>query len=877
MAYIKPAPLIYQDLVNSGGVLNSTPDLEACIIGPVFNKLEYIPGSVPSQVKTAAYSTSSTTGDITATSVSLVVASTAGFLVGDSILVIGAGDSSGSLQAVIEDIIGNVITLDTAAGTTVTGASVTKAAKIVDSTISNTFKLAGTKPGQVIEASSIKVWLNNSRIETLVTSAEAFYTDNTLSVLSISTTGTGSAGSNFLTVASATGFVRGDYVTVTGAGTAGAALTVKITDITGSVLTVTPALITAVSTQAVVKAAVGNVNSVTNTLRAEPGDEVVVSYIDTSSTAKTFSSQVKSVVTSSGQNGNVSSIDLVDMIPSDLSVQTTGSITSGSASLTVASATGITIGKKLVVRGAGSSGADLVAKVSNVAGTTITLDTSAGTTVSVGTPVIVFGNVAVSIRKTYNDQQIPLTKPISGGSNYNTANAGTQSTVTINAAPELSYGPIISGDVYMGYRALRTDLSNRVLTINDVNDLEGQLGEISDENPLALGVQIALANTTTRIRAIAVDSEDLTGYLAALEVAEGERLYYLCPLTQDLTIIASFKAHVVQMSTPENALWRVAIVNSEIPTDEDIGPWSEDFVNGNGGNNAISLVAGKYVLTASNATFLSDGATPGDILHITAATPSGVVGDYEIQEVVSNQQVVINTTSTATGVSYYVTRALSKTQMAQTVASTSSNLGVNRVWHVMPDLVGVSVGGVTKYVPGYYLCAGLAGMGAGFPVQQGFTNIGVAGIVDLRNSNFFFKKADLDTMAESGTCLFVQDSQDGIPYCRHELTTDVTVLEYREMLVVKNWDFLSYFYYDKVKGFIGTWNITPDTLNTIRQVLDASSALVKSKKLPKIGAPLLDATIQRLEQDANNKDTVVVVLQISVVYPLNYLQLHLQI
>lgn len=876
MAYIKPAPLIYQDLVNSGGVLNSTPDLEACIIGPVYNKLEYIPGSVPSQVKTAAYATSSTTGAISATSVALTVVSTAGFLVGDSILVIGAGDSSGSLQATITDITGNVITLDTAAGTTVTEASVTKAAKIVDSTIANTFKIPGAKPGQVIEPSSIKVWLNNSRVETLVTSAEGYYTDNTVSVLSLSTTGTISSGSNSLTVAAVTGFVKGDYVTVAGAGVAGATLTAKITDITGSVLTVTPAASTAVTSQAVTKAAVSNVNSVTNTLRAEPGDTVVLSYVNTSAVAKVVTSQIKSLVTSSGQNGNVSSIDLVDMLPSDLSVQTTGSIPSGSPTLTVASATGISTGKKVLVRGAGTAGADLVASVTGVSGTSITLDINAGTTVA-SSQVIVFGNVAVSIRKTYNDQQLPLTKPISGGANYDTSNAGTLATVQVNAAPELSYGPVISGDVYMGYRALRTDLSNRVLTINDVNDLEGQLGEISDDNPLALAIQIALANTTGRIRAIAVDSNDLTGYLAALEVAEGERLYYLCPLTQDLTIITAFKAHVSQLSTPEGAAWRVAIVNSEIPTEQDIGPWSADFVNSNSGNNAITLVAGKYVLTASNATFLSDGATPGDILHITAATPSGAIGSYEIQEVVSNQQVVITASTTATAVSYYVTRALSKTQSAQAVAATSRNLGLNRVWHIMPDIVGVSVGGVTKYLPGYYLCAGLAGMGAGFPVQQGFTNIGVAGIVDLKNSNFFFKKTDLDAMAEAGTCLFVQDSQDGIPYVRHELTTDVTVLEYREMLVVKNWDFLSYFYYDKLKGFIGSWNITPDTINTIRQVLEASSTLVKSKKLPKIGAPLLSATIQKLEQDSSNKDTLVVVLQISVVYPLNYLQLHLQI
>ena len=103
----------------------------------------------------------------------------------------------------------------------------------------------------------------------------------------------------------------------------------------------------------------------------------------------------------------------------------------------------------------------------------------------------------------------------------------------------------------------------------------------------------------------------------------------------------------------------------------------------------------------------------------------------------------------------------------------------------------------------------------------------------------------------------------------------MTVLEYREILIVKNWDFLSYYYYDRLKGFIGSWNITPDTLNTVRQTLVASSELMKTKKLPKIGAPLLSYKINKLEQNQYNKDNVDVELQVGLVYPLNYLSLYL--
>jgi hypothetical protein len=62
-------------------------------------------------------------------------------------------------------------------------------------------------------------------------------------------------------------------------------------------------------------------------------------------------------------------------------IQTTGSITAGSATLTVGSATGLSTGNKVVVRGAGS-GVDLVATINAIAGNVLTLNTVASTTVA---------------------------------------------------------------------------------------------------------------------------------------------------------------------------------------------------------------------------------------------------------------------------------------------------------------------------------------------------------------------------------------------------------------------------------------------------------------------------------------------------------------
>lgn len=62
--------------------------------------------------------------------------------------------------------------------------------------------------------------------------------------------------------------------------------------------------------------------------------------------------------------------------------RTTGSISASSQTLTVADATGFTIGDPITVAGAGVSRADLTTTITNIVGTTFTLNAAAGVTVS---------------------------------------------------------------------------------------------------------------------------------------------------------------------------------------------------------------------------------------------------------------------------------------------------------------------------------------------------------------------------------------------------------------------------------------------------------------------------------------------------------------
>lgn len=801
MSYIVPSPLIYQELVSSGGVLNSTPDLETCIIGPAYNVVKYVAGSVTAQNKTfsSAYST----------------------------------------------------------GTSLPAA------------------LPSTKPGQILEESSVKVWFNRAVVEKLSSGGLVNVLGNTIKFTAASMT-TGNritVGSTSVSIPAGvpSGFYQGDSITIPGAGAGGSALHVTITEVHTNYIVISSATLTEISDAVIVKALPDYLNSLTNTPNIAVGDSVSFSLNSTPIT-----SQVASFVVDE-DTSTVTSLTMTDVIAPGYGYFGVGNMTSGSSVINVLSSTGLTSGDTVVVYGAGPGGSNLYTTVSSISSNAVTLAATSSVAVTNATIAETL-STSISVQATYYDQLISSTAADSSGNNYDLTGVSTTGNVTISPAVIIPQGKVISTNVHIAYRALRQDLLDQILTFNDITDLTSQLDDLTDQNPLGLAVELALANTVTRIRGITVRSNDLAGYLEALELSEAERLYALVPLTRDLSILSAFKAHVLQMSTPENASWRVALVSFPIDTTKFIGSATSALPNSTSGNSIATVGSITNVLTSSSASFISDHVTAGDTVVIVSAT-GDVVGTVPVAQVLSNQQIKLGFTSTktASNVVFYIQRNYSKTEQANNLKLQAQTYACSRVVNVFPDTIGVSIDGVTKYVPGYYLASAVGGMVAGFPVQQGFTNIGIAGITDLRKSNFYFSKANLNTIAEGGNFIYIQDTQGGTPYCRHELTTDVSNITYSELLRVKNWDFLSYFYYDKVRGYIGRYNITSDTKNLVRQTLVASSELLKSKKLPKIGAPLLSYNIDKLEQDSVNKDTLAVTMTIEIVYPLNYLTLVLSI
>ena len=116
-----------------------------------------------------------------------------------------------------------------------------------------------------------------------------------------------------------------------------------------------------------------------------------------------------------------------------------------------------------------------------------------------------------------------------------------------------------------------------------------------------------------------------------------------------------------------------------------------------------------------------------------------------------------------------------------------------------------------------------------------------------------------------------------LPYCIHQLTTDPAAIETGELSVVKNYDYISVYLKNIVNGFLGQWNVLPETLSEIqRSVIDGSNRL-QSRRVSRIGAPLLSGEVQMIKVSDVSSDRIVLYFKGSIPKPLNGIDFHIVI
>lgn len=308
------------------------------------------------------------------------------------------------------------------------------------------------------------------------------------------------------------------------------------------------------------------------------------------------------------------------------------------------------------------------------------------------------------------------------------------------------------------------------------------------------------------------------------------------------------------------------------------------------------------ILKDPSGTFIASGLAAGDLIKIPSnpnatITDASTFSSFVVAAVLSDQRLEITNLgqdeSTAqnelphgvkrgggalvgtTTINYKVVRTLSKSQQVIELIALAQSFKSKRTVLVWPDKVDVAgiVGGAAQ--PGYYLSCAVGGMTAGLPSQQGFTNLGIAGISQIYDSNTYFTESQMTDLSNGGWYVFAQQTPSSLPYTIHQLTTDPSTLESGEFSVVKNFDFVSMFFVEILEDFLGQYNVTAELLTLIQAALNTGGENLKLRSISKIGAPLTSFSIAQLGVSETSGDRVEAYLAIGLPKPLNVIGLHL--
>lgn len=468
-----------------------------------------------------------------------------------------------------------------------------------------------------------------------------------------------------------------------------------------------------------------------------------------------------------------------------------------------------------------------------------------------------------------------------------------------------------SGSLYIQFTALRKDVSPAaqvagVLRLSDTTTLTSVLDPITEENPLALGLYMAMINAPTfEVKGLGIDQVTAAApegtseaWARAAGMLESEEVYSLAPLTQDEVVMQLWNTHVNVMSQPEQGGERIVFINPVMPVRRN------PTVALSGSSSNSTATANQLLLDASPiAGLVANGISdPSNIAETQGVyvevTVGGQVRRYNVSSasgaLLALRTVFSSTDTNADG--FYSTTTLNVPVVsaayavkirgaslvvpgsnpplldyelvAETVAAANAAYANRRLYSVFPDTIKTTIQGNEKSLPGYYACAAIAGMCAAQPPQQGFTNFPITGLTGVVGTEKF-TKSQLNVMAAGGTYILFQSAIGAPISSRHQLSTDLTSIETRELSITKVVDFVAKFLRVSVRKFIGTNVINKSLLDTLGSTIHAAL-----KFLEEVGV-LNGSNINQLVQDTANLDTVLVDVTLDVPYPCNYIRITL--
>lgn len=471
----------------------------------------------------------------------------------------------------------------------------------------------------------------------------------------------------------------------------------------------------------------------------------------------------------------------------------------------------------------------------------------------------------------------------------------------------IAWNALGSVDVHVSYKALRLDVSTSpvsgdagLIKISSMSDLVNNFGPINDSNPLGLGLYYALINTGldgTEVSAVGVNAVSpsapygtAAAYGEALTLISSHEVYAIAPLTNDEAIISAFDQHVKSMSEAKNRAERILISAPLTPTNE--APTlvaSGSAAESIGVTNTIKLDGSHIDEANAHIDALANPIPESDGLYIQIEI-NGESRKYSIKRM-SGSNVVVRTDAQGSefsstpilssdefesadytvgilGASLNIpgTSTLDGSRFATTVRNAARAYANRRHVRIFPGSVSSTIEGVDKVIPAFYYAAALAGDCASRPAQNPLTRNslgGFTGVVGPRLSN-----AQLD-IAAAGNFIIQSETPGAVPVVRMQCTTDADALENRELSIVKALDTFTKSLRSSLVGRVGRFNITQGYLDDMSLLIDSICGNAVQSGL------LANANLADLYQDPVQRDTLVIDVNVAVLYPANYIRLQI--
>jgi hypothetical protein len=445
--------------------------------------------------------------------------------------------------------------------------------------------------------------------------------------------------------------------------------------------------------------------------------------------------------------------------------------------------------------------------------------------------------------------------------------------------------PLKGGTLFVEYRAWLPDYVATVESITDPAEISSLLGQLSPDNPLCWGVYLALQNANGQpvFFTSVTDPDNVDDWTIALEGLDGQdQIYNLVPLTTNETVLGLWKAHVESQSGPEVGNWRAAVFSIAVTGVKKI----LSDANSVDGNVILAKLADdnttsgtQYTLLsvpANNAKFLTKGVKAGDTvryLYSTDAFGQETYSEFVVDEVLSESSIRLvtgNGSPITVGQKVEIWRTLDRAGRAAEAIEQIGAHSSRRVVVIANPTVGLE--GAT--FPGYFAACAVAGLRSGVLPQQGLTRVTISGIDDVGELVTELNGSQLNLIAGAGGWILAKDATGSI-FNRHAITTDTTDTNTREEVIRVNVDSISYQYKAAFEPYIGRVNITPGTLDLLRQRFEMMTEELRVNGTPNTGGQLISAEIADIRQHAVFKDKVVIQANLNIPYPMNNIELKL--